>query len=130
MHTILIIDDDPWIQSLLAHQCNKLGHASVFASDGLRGLAILQDNPQVDLVILDMQMPNMNGQQLTREIRKEARYEQLPIIMVSGFVQAHEVSDILRDGVNRFVPKPIDNEQLAQYISDMLEIADQTALAG
>ncbi len=50
--------------------------------------------------------------------------------MVSGFVQAHEVSDILRDGVNRFVPKPIDNEQLAQYISDMLEIADQTALAG
>lgn len=129
MHTILIVDDDPWIRSLLALQCKKAGHSAVFASDGVRGLATLQDNPQIDLVILDMQMPNMNGQQLTRAIREQARYDNLPIIMISGFVQAHEVSDILNDGVNRFVPKPIDNAQLEQYINDMLEMVDNHAKA-
>ena len=130
MHTILIIDDDPWIRSLIAQQCKKMGYSPLFASDGHRGMTSLEDNPQVDLIILDMQMPNMNGQQLTRAIREQACYDNLPIIMVSGFVQAHEVSDILRDGVNRFVPKPIDNNQLRTYIKDMLEMVEQPAKAG
>ncbi|MAX27672.1 MAG: hypothetical protein CMJ19_24520 [Phycisphaeraceae bacterium] len=123
MTSILIIDDDPWIRSLLGHVCQKLGHAVIFASDGDRGLSILRDNPHVQLVILDMQMPNLNGLQVTKAIRQDPSHDNLPIIMVSGFVQAHEVSDILRAGVNRFVPKPIDNDQLRQYVADMMEQA-------
>ncbi|MFG0247737.1 MAG: response regulator [Phycisphaeraceae bacterium JB051] len=123
MDSILIIDDDPWIRSLLGHLCQKMGYAAIFASDGDRGLNTLEDNPQVKLVILDMQMPNLNGLHVAKAVRQDTKYDDLPIIMVSGFVQAHEVSDILRAGVNRFVPKPIDNDQLRQYISDMMEQA-------
>jgi CheY-like chemotaxis protein len=129
MDSILIIDDDPWIRSLLGQICRKMGYATIFASDGQRGLSTLEDNPQIKLVILDMQMPNLNGHQTTKAIRLDAKYDNLPIIMTSGFVQAHEVSDILRAGVNRFVPKPIDNDQLRQYISDMMELQN-TAMAG
>lgn len=130
MHTILIVDDDPWIRSLLGHLCEKLGHAPLFASDGQRGLESLIDNPQVQLIILDMQMPGLNGQQLTAAIRSQPRYDNLPIIMVSGFVQAHEVNNILHHGVNRFVPKPVDRETISQYITDMLEMFDNLAKAG
>ncbi|HAI14131.1 MAG TPA: hypothetical protein DCM28_20665 [Phycisphaerales bacterium] len=130
MSTFLIVDDDRTARLLIAQIVVRNGHQYIAASDGKRALEVLKDNPQVDVIITDMQMPNMRGDELVAKIRTDAHWQSTPIIMVSGFVQAHEVSDILRDGVNRFVPKPIDNEQLAQYISDMLEIADQTALAG
>jgi CheY-like chemotaxis protein len=123
VHSILIVDDDPWIRSLLQRFCEKMGHATILASNGDLGWTILQDNPHIELVILDMQMPGLNGRELTEKIRAEPQHDNLPIIMVSGFVQAHEVSSILHHGVNRFVPKPIDPIAIQQYIADMLEIA-------
>lgn len=122
MHSILIVDDDPWIRSLLRHLIEKENHTAMLASNSERALTVLEDNPYINLVILDMQMPGMNGQELAKKIRTTPETSDIPIIMVSGFVQAHEVSDVLKHGVDRFVPKPIDHDQIIGYIADMLEI--------
>ena len=122
MYSILIVDDDPWIRSLLRHLIEKENHNAMLSSNSERALTILEDNPHINLVILDMQMPGMNGQELAKQIRSTPETSDIPIIMVSGFVQAHEVSDILKHGVDRFVPKPIDHDQITGYINDMLEM--------
>lgn len=127
MSTFLIVDDDRSIRLLLGQLVSNQGHHFIAASDGQRALQILQDNPAISVVITDMQMPNMMGDELTRQIRANEHWSNIPIIMVSGFVQAHEVKDLLAMGVDRFVPKPIDTRQLTVYINDMMELAQQRA---
>ena len=121
MSTFLIVDDDRTARLLIAQLVVRHGHQYIAASDGKRALEVLQDNPHVDVIITDMQMPNMCGDELVVQIRSDTHWQQTPIIMVSGFVQTHEVKDLLKSGVDRFVPKPIDTKQLAVYIQDMAE---------
>ncbi len=127
MSTILIVDDDKTIRVLLAQLVNKLGHHCIAASDGQRAIEVLEDNPAVDVIITDMQMPRMHGDALVKFLREHEHHAKTPIIMVSGFVQAHEVKDLLANGVDRFVPKPVDTKQLSIYISDMIEQAHKSA---
>ncbi|HCD31866.1 MAG TPA: two-component system response regulator [Phycisphaerales bacterium] len=123
MSTFLIVDDDRTARLLIAQIVVRNGHQYIAASDGKRALEVLKDNPQVDVIITDMQMPNMRGDELVAKIRTDAHWQSTPIIMVSGFVQTHEVKDLLKSGVDRFVPKPIDTHQIGIYINDM---ADQS----
>jgi two-component system chemotaxis response regulator CheY len=127
MSTILIVDDDRSIRLLMRQIAIKQEHQVITASDGERAFSVLEDNPEIQVVITDMQMPNMKGDQLVKRIRADERFAKIPIIMVSGFVQAHEVKDLLAMGVDRFVPKPIDTRQMAIYINDMFETAQQRA---
>jgi DNA-binding response OmpR family regulator len=74
-----------------------------------------------------MQMPHVRGDELVKRVREDHEHVNMPIIMISGFVQAHEVKDLLANGVDRFVPKPIDTKQLTIYINDMIEQANKAA---
>ncbi len=127
MSNILVVDDDKTIRMLLTQLVSKLGHHCIVASDGQRAVEILEDNPHVDVMITDMQMPRMHGDVLVKYLREHEHFSQTPIIMVSGFVQTHEVKDLLANGVDRFVPKPIDTRQLTVYINDMVEQARKSA---
>lgn len=127
MNTILIVDDDRTIRMLIQQLVVKQKHQAIATRDGQRALEVLEDNPHISVIITDMQMPNVNGEQLVRTLRGDERYANIPIIMVSGFVQAHQVTDLLTNGVDRFVPKPIDAKQLTGYIQDMVEITEQRA---
>jgi CheY-like chemotaxis protein len=127
MSNILIVDDDKTIRLLLTQLVSKLGHCPIAASDGQRAIELLQDNPHVDVMITDMQMPHVRGDELVKRVREDHEHVNMPIIMISGFVQAHEVKDLLANGVDRFVPKPIDTKQLTIYINDMIEQANKAA---
>ncbi|MFG0249921.1 MAG: response regulator [Phycisphaeraceae bacterium JB051] len=127
MSTILIVDDDKTIRVLVTQLVNKAGHHCIAARNGKRAIEVLQDNPKVDVVITDMQMPEMHGDALVKYLRADEHFAQIPIIMISGFVQAHEVKDLLANGVDRFVPKPVDTKQLNVYIQDMVEQSKKSA---
>lgn len=127
MSTFLIVDDDRTARLLIAQLVVRHGHQYIAASDGVRALEVLADNPHIDVIITDMQMPNMRGDELVAQIRSDAHWQLTPIIMVSGFVQTHEVKDLLQSGVDRFVPKPIDTHQLAVYIQDMADQSRQNS---
>jgi len=104
---ILIADDEPAARKILSLCCEKAGFESTTAEDGLDALELA--SASYHLIITDHQMPRMNGLDLCRNLRLQARHEQTPIIMCSA-----ALSDIDTNGVRRelepiiFLPKPVD----------------------
>lgn len=109
-YRLLIVDDDPKIRELHARLAQSLGYETETASDGLEAIAKLVLG--VDLVLLDGQMPNMDGYQTAKRIRGMPEYEFIPIIMVTGLQGSAEHRRALEVGINDFLAKPIDRDLL------------------
>lgn len=107
---ILIVDDDADIRTAHARLAASLGYETETASDGVEALAKLALG--VDLVLLDGQMPNLDGFEVARRIRAMPGFEFLPIIMISGLDGSDEHSRALAVGINDFIQKPIDRDVL------------------
>lgn len=82
--TILVIDDEPLVRGAIRRQLEHLGHHVLDADLGEHGLALLDSRPEIGLVMVDLMMPRMSGQEVVRRIR-QARPE-LPVVVMSGFV--------------------------------------------
>jgi putative two-component system response regulator len=117
---ILIVDDDEKVRTLHARLVGGLGHAFELAADGLEALAKLALG--VDLVLLDGQMPHMDGFEVARRIRQTPDYAFLPIIMVTGLAGAAEHRRALEIGINDFIAKPIDRDILQLRMGWLLEL--------
>jgi putative two-component system response regulator len=107
---ILVVDDDPRVRASHARLVTGLGYEVETAADGVEALAKLALG--VDLVLLDGQMPNMDGFEVARRIRATPGFEFLPIIMVSGLEGTDEHRRALAAGINDFIQKPIDRDAL------------------
>jgi putative two-component system response regulator len=117
---ILIVDDDEKVRSVHARLVGGLGHAYELAADGLEALAKLALG--VDLVLLDGQMPHMDGFEVARRIRQTPDHAFLPIIMVTGLAGANEHRRALEIGINDFITKPIDRDLLQLRTRWLLEL--------
>jgi putative two-component system response regulator len=117
---ILIVDDDERIRMMHARLVGGLGHAYELAADGLEALAKLTLG--VDLVLLDGQMPHMDGFEVAQRIRETPEYAFLPIIMVTGLAGAVEHRRALETGINDFITKPIDRDILQLRTRWLLEL--------
>ena len=108
---ILVVEDDAFNQKIVNLLLTRYGASLTFADNGLEALAKLeQDN--FDVVLMDLHMPAMNGFEATLEIRKQARYAQLPVIAFSAGVTDEEKQSCLTVGMNDFVAKPINKVEL------------------
>ncbi len=105
---ILIVDDDPKVRELHVRLAKSLGYETETAADGIEALAKLALD--VDLVMLDGQMPNMDGFEVAARIRAEPGLAFLPIIMVTGLDGAVEHRRAWKAGINEFITKPIDRD--------------------
>jgi CheY-like chemotaxis protein len=110
--TILIVDDD--FRNIFALSALlERGHAEVLtAESGSDALATLARVPTVDIVLMDIMMPGMDGYETMRAIRAIEQFETIPIIAVTGKVMAGERQRCLDAGANEYVPKPIDSSEL------------------
>jgi putative two-component system response regulator len=117
---ILIVDDDPKVRTLHARLAESLGYQTELASDGVEALAKLALG--FDLVLLDGQMPNMDGFEVARGIREMPEQAFLPIVMVTGLAGTMEHRRALEVGVNDFINKPIDRDQLHLRSRWLLEL--------
>jgi two-component system OmpR family response regulator len=116
MPTILVVDDDPHIRQVVCFALSKSGYATVEAGDGLSALAIArQERP--DLVILDVAMPEMDGTEVCRRIRKSA---DTPIIFLSS--KDDEIDRIvgLEIGADDYVTKPFSPRELVARVKVVL----------
>jgi two-component system, sensor histidine kinase and response regulator len=117
---ILLVEDDAFNQKILTKVLNSLGASIVLANNGLEALAALeQDN--VDIVLMDLHMPIMDGYEATLAIRKLGRYAQLPIITISASVTDEAKRRCLATGMNDFVSKPINKIELLTTLERWLK---------
>jgi CheY-like chemotaxis protein len=118
--TILVVDDDH--RNLLAMTALlERGRADVMtASSGPAGISALSQTPTIDIVLMDILMPGMDGYDTIRAIRAIDRFRSLPIVAVTGKVVAGERERCIDAGANDYVPKPVDTFELVEAISPWL----------
>lgn len=126
MAHILAIDDDAEVHPLLRVTLNKLGHQTTLATRGDEGLALALDyRDQIDLVLLDLMMPGVDGFEVARRLRADPRTETLPILVLTARSQAADHAEALESGADGFLAKPWEPESLGRKISEVLAQAAQ-----
>ncbi|MCK8493030.1 response regulator [Spirosoma sp. RP8] len=112
--TILAVEDNPMNQKLVLQVIKRLGYEADLAENGQQALDMLQKK-SFDLVLMDIQMPVMDGYQTTRHIRTTLR-STIPIIAMTAHALASEREQCLQAGMNDFLPKPFQMEDLKRMI--------------
>ncbi len=115
--TILVIDDEDTVARLAEAVLAQAGYRVLTAADGWTGLQVLRDQ-HVDLVLLDLTMPGLNGDEVLREIRKQ--WLDLPVILSSGYAREAAITNITRTQIAGFLKKPYRTGALVQAVQDAL----------
>jgi PAS domain S-box-containing protein len=125
---VLLVEDNKMNQRLATIVLQNLGFGITLASNGLEALEAL-DQSVPDIVLMDVQMPEMDGFEATRRIRNHPNPEirKLPIIALTAHALHQDVAECLAVGMNAFVGKPFQSEQLYSKIMELLEGVAQDA---
>ena len=108
---ILIVDDSPIVLRLHSYILEEAGFDCITAENGFAAMEILLREP-VDMVITDINMPRMNGYELTRRIRSTEGYDTVPVIIVSTEEEAKDKMKGMEAGANVYIVKPAQPESL------------------
>lgn len=114
---ILVVDDQSLIRTLMKNQLRAMGYRHIReATDGCMALDILRSE-DISLVISDWNMPNMNGYELLKAVRKDADLTGTPFILVSGDVSPKNINKAVALQVNQFILKPFTLQVLEEKIN-------------
>jgi len=113
---ILLVDDQP--ARLLSYQAilESYGMNVVFAENGRDALAQLESQPGIDLVLMDVMMPEMDGYETTRAIREIPRFRDLPVIAVTAKAMKGDREKCMEAGASDYLAKPVDIERLLSLL--------------
>ena len=120
---ILVVDDTPRNVKLLADLLSIKGYAVVTAASGPEALAKLDEEP-LDLVLLDVVMPEMSGYEVCRKIRDNPTTEMLPVIMVTALDPSSERIKGIEAGADDFLTKPINQPELLARVKSLLRVKE------
>ena len=118
---ILIVDDDIRNVFALTSALEMRGMKVLYAENGREGIGKLRENPEVDLVLLDVMMPEMDGYETARSIRTIARFEQLPIISLTAKAMKGDREKCIAAGASDYITKPVDMDQLLSLMRVWLQ---------
>ncbi len=121
-HRILVVDDVAQNRLLLGGMVKSIGYEVETASHGLEVLAKLSDG--IDLVLLDVMMPGVDGFEVLRRIRAHATFHDLPVIMVTALDSREDRVRSVEAGASDFIAKPVDRSELRIRISLQLRLKD------
>lgn len=116
---ILIVDDCGTTRKLLSYIVKERGYKIISASNGLEALELMAANP-VDLVLTDLNMPQMDGLELSKNIRGNDSYREIPIVMVTTEAGEADIQIGLSSGVTTYLTKPITPQKLLYEIEKLL----------
>ena len=107
MSRVLIVEDDADLVNLTTHWLERAGYGVQHAGDGAAALAILGKDPLPTLVLLDIMLPKIDGFEVLRRIRGDARMRLLPVIMVTSFSRDRDAARAREIGANDYIVKPL-----------------------
>ncbi|MGL1864014.1 MAG: response regulator [Pseudodesulfovibrio sp.] len=126
MAKILIAEDDRISQKLAVKIVEELGHTAFVSPHGKHAYETLTACNDFDLLMTDIMMPEMDGQQLITTLRGDQQFEDMPIIIMSAVVGMSDISNLLKLGATLFLAKPLDRKEVQGYISRCLNKTDCT----
>ena len=114
--TVLIADDDVRNIFSLSKALEKNGMKVISAIDGKQAIEKLEANPQVDIILMDIMMPEMDGYETISAIRKDPKYKNLPIFAVTAKAMIGDREKCIRVGASDYISKPVDVDQLLSLL--------------
>jgi len=109
----LVVDDSRAIRMILSNALEKLGWEVCEASNGREALSVLErQNGSVSLVLIDWNMPEMNGLELVRAVRADPHYADVKLMMVTTETQVEQMMTALEAGANEYLMKPFDKAMI------------------
>ena len=126
---VLVVDDNNINRRIMVELLDALGIRADVASDGAEALVAV-DNKSFDLVLMDLQMPNMDGYEATARLRERFDAQQLPIIAMTAHGREEDKVKCLSAGMNAHLPKPIDPAELASVLGHWLAVSSPGGIEG
>jgi len=117
----MVVDDDPDTVSILARHLQREGFVAIEAISGAECVRIAQERP-VDVILLDLMMPDMDGFQVCRALKEDPRTAEIPVIMITARDDLDARAEGMRLGVSDFLAKPVFRRQLANRIRAQLDM--------
>ncbi|TGB00548.1 HAMP domain-containing protein [Streptomyces sp. MZ04] len=117
---VLIVDDDIRNVFALTHVLSRVGMPVLYAENGREGIETLERNPDVDLILMDIMMPEMDGYETIAAIRRTPRWSGLPIIALTAKAMPGDREKAIAQGATDYVPKPVDVDQLLSVACALL----------
>ena len=118
--SVMIVDDSESIRKFLAFALRSQGITVVAARDGMDALEKLSQY-KIDLVITDLNMPNMDGFEFLKALREDHEYSKVPVIILSSLTNEQDVQMGMKLGANSYLVKPFDQKRIqyevAKYIN-------------
>ncbi|GAB5514182.1 response regulator [Rhodopirellula baltica] len=109
---VLIVDDSRVIRKMIGRIMKKLGYEIFEAGNGIEGLAELSKMDTVDLILVDWNMPEMNGLEFVKAVRADASISSVPMIMVTTESEMNRMALAFMAGVNEYIMKPFTEENI------------------
>jgi CheY-like chemotaxis protein len=109
---VLLVDDDVRNLFALASALESRGLEIVFAENGREGIEALKQHPEIDLVLMDLMMPEMDGYEAMRALREMDTFKSLPIIALTAKAMKGDREESIAAGASDYITKPVDIEQL------------------
>ncbi|MDO9181428.1 MAG: response regulator [Bacteriovorax sp.] len=113
---VLVVDDSPAIFTMVSLMLEDRGHNSVWAEDGVQAVSILAATKGIDIILLDWNMPNMNGLEFLEKNVKE-NFTNIPIIIMSGENSPSFIKKVQSLSVSEFIVKPFSQDVLFNTFS-------------
>lgn len=117
-YKILLAEDNRVNQQLMVRMLKRLGYETVVAENGRKAISLWKSD-KIDLILMDIQMPEMDGYQATREIRKLAT-DHIPIIALTANAMKGDRDRCLEAGMDEYITKPVDKKVLSRMLADTL----------
>jgi len=117
MAHIFVVDDDPDVVATITDAFLMFGHSVTSAKNGVQALEMFHNN-YFDIAIIDVEMPLMNGLELTRELKKFR--ESFPIVLITGYSHLYQPQDVLSLDVEAFLKKPLNLQNLVSIVEQIL----------
>lgn len=115
----LVVDDSSTMRRIICNSVKTIGDCEIVeAGDGIEGLAALEKNPDVTLILTDWNMPNMNGLTFLTKVRETNK--DVPIVMVTTEAEKQNVVTAIKAGANNYIVKPFTPDVLKEKISPLL----------
>ena len=124
---ILIADDEERIVKLVSDFLNAAGYETVSAADGREALEVFSANPDIKLAVIDIMMPEIDGWEVTREIRKQSN---IPVIMLSARAEEFDLLTGFESGIDEYVTKPFSPAVLVKRVDALLKRSSGQPLSG
>lgn len=118
---IMSVDDSNATRRFIQNAVDVLGFEFLEAADGKQGIEVLEkENGNIDLILLDWNMPVMNGLEMLENIKADDRFKEIPVTMVTTEIERHKVVEAVGKGAKNYVMKPFSQEDLIAKIMESL----------